>query len=121
MEDVYSGISAVVKYADEIGDNPDYYFTISFLARVENKKLLYFFGCTLERGAAKEIKRLIKSGQLKKSACVRAGKTKNAKLVKGQNRHTNIFDWRVVLKNHPELFTGYKPNNYHTQQLSFKF
>ena len=122
MEDIYSGVSAVVTYANEIGDNPDYYFTISFLVRVENKKLLYLFGCTLERGAAEKIKILINSGEIKKSACVRAGKTKNSKLVKGQCRHTNIFDWRVVKRNFPELFTDFTlKQSFHTQQMSFKF
>ena len=122
MGDIISGGSAVGTFINENGGDPKYYFIFSFSAKVENKKLLYLFGLTLKRGAVAEIQRLIKSGKIEAVACARAGKKKNSLFVEKKNRHTKIFDWRVVIEKYPELFVGHKLTKIDLpQQLSFKF
>ena len=122
MGDIISGGSAVDTFVNENGGDPKYYFIFSFSVKVENKKLLYLFGLTLKRGAAAEIQRLIKSGKIEAVACARAGKKKNSLFVEKKNRHTKIFDWRVVIEKYPELFVGHKLTKIDLpQQLSFKF
>ena len=117
-----TGISAVKSYVKEYDGNPHQYFTLDFSVETENEKLWNLFGCGLEKGSAAKIKDFIRDGRIGRVGRARAGITEKGEAVPGKTKYTNIFDWVIVKRDHPEFFTDFTPKQtFLHQQLSFKF